>query len=111
LLLAWPGAVCAQQGPPATPDYRNAQPHLPAVDAAKISQDVYDTFWFWVFVPVAAVVVVGVFVVLKVTGSLAARAGTTDLEQMARNDPWIREQLARKQAAENDPTQPPAANA
>jgi hypothetical protein len=109
LLAAAPAIVCAQQRP-STPDYINAQPRLPAVDGAKIAQEVNDYFWFWVFLPVAATVVVGVLVVLKVTGSIAARAGTADLEAMARNDPWIREQLAKKKAAENDPSPPPAAS-
>jgi hypothetical protein len=108
-LLTFPGPVRAQQQPSksrSTEDYaREVDRQLKeAEDADPSSREIISYFRSWAFLSVAAVVVVGVLVLLKVGLHVLTRmSSTSDPEKLAMSDPWVRAHLARQKAASEQP--------
>jgi hypothetical protein len=108
-LLTFPGPVRAQQQPSrgrSTEDYaREVDRQLKeAEDADPSSREIISYFRSWAFLSVAAVVVGGVLVLLKVGLHVLTRmSSTSDPEKLAMSDPWVRAHLARQKAAGEQP--------
>jgi hypothetical protein len=108
LLLICSGPVSAQRKSPKEPTTEDYVRHIDQQMKEAEAYDprfgwIFSLFKSWVFLSVAAVVVVGAVIVLKFGGRLfVAAAGKTDYEKMAANDPWVRAQLERERAQGGD---------